>query len=114
MKSILIFVLASLFATVESRCDNACSGHGTCNIRTKCDCYDNFGIGMGHESGDCSDRICPYDISWIDKPDKNGEQHNYAECSSKGICDRSTGLCTCFSGYEGKACQRSNYNILFL
>lgn len=34
--------------------------------------------------------------------------HEYRECSAKGICDRSTGLCTCFEGYEGSACQRAS------
>lgn len=32
--------------------------------------------------------------------------HAYSECSSKGTCDRSTGTCVCFNGYEGHACQR--------
>lgn len=34
--------------------------------------------------------------------------HEYRECSAKGICDRSTGTCTCFEGYEGSACQRAS------
>merc|ERR1711869_173167 len=29
------------------------------------------------------------------------------ECSDAGICDTSTGECTCFPGYEGSACQRT-------
>ena len=29
------------------------------------------------------------------------------ECSDAGICDRDTGACTCFDGYDGSACQRS-------
>jgi len=34
--------------------------------------------------------------------------HNYMECSNKGICDRTTGDCECFDGYDGAACQRAS------
>jgi hypothetical protein len=34
--------------------------------------------------------------------------HYYRECSNKGICDRSSGTCSCFEGYEGSACQRAS------
>jgi len=34
--------------------------------------------------------------------------HFYMECSNKGICDREAGLCKCFEGYEGSACQRAS------
>ena len=44
------------------RCDNACSGHGFCMTDDVCDCYDNFGVGMSMDSGDCSDMICPFEI----------------------------------------------------
>merc|ERR1712146_260964 len=33
--------------------------------------------------------------------------HHTAECSNKGLCDRTTGICTCFPGYDGLAYQRS-------
>jgi len=36
-----------------------------------------------------------------------GTHHRYAECSAAGVCDRTSGTCGCFAGYEGKACQRT-------
>lgn len=100
-------VLLSFFAVASAKCDNACSGHGTCDIHSKCTCYDNWGLGLSHDSGDCSQRICPFEFAWVDKPDKIGNHHKYAECAAKGICNRDTGDCECFPGYEGKACQRT-------
>lgn len=36
------------------------------------------------------------------------EAHFYRECSNKGICNRATGQCSCFPGYEGEGCQRTS------
>jgi hypothetical protein len=104
--SIVVFVL--LLERVHSACDNQCSGHGTCMIDDVCKCYDNFGVGLSYQSGDCSDRICPFEVAWVDNPSKSGAFHKYSECAGRGICDRTTGLCSCFDGYEGKACQRAS------
>jgi hypothetical protein len=38
--------------------------------------------------------------------DQAEDAHFYAECSNKGMCDRKSGLCSCFDGYEGTACRR--------
>jgi len=103
-----LLTLFSFFAIAYAGCDNACSGHGTCTERGICACYDNWGLGEAHLSGDCSQRICPYEISWVDKPDKTGSHHRYAECANGGLCNRDTGDCECFPGYEGKACQRTS------
>ena len=33
--------------------------------------------------------------------------HAYMECSNAGVCNRDTGACECFTGFEGIACQRT-------
>jgi hypothetical protein len=73
-----------------------------------CQCYDNWGVGLSHDSGDCSERVCPFELAWIDTPNKKGAFHKYAECAGRGICNRETGDCQCFDGYEGKGCQRTS------
>jgi len=40
-------------------------------------------------------------------PAEEQEGHFYRECSNKGVCDRKSGECDCFDGYEGSACQRT-------
>lgn len=100
-------VFSAVVATAIAGCDNQCSGHGTCGLNGVCTCYDNWGLGLSYDSGDCSERICPFEFAWVDAPDSLGQHHKYAECAAKGICDRDTGSCECFPGYEGKACQRT-------
>jgi hypothetical protein len=102
MKTLLALALAG---TASAVCPNACSGHGTCGADDVCQCYQNWGMA-DEKSGDCSEMYCPFEYAWVDTPDADGNFHKYAECSGKGICDRSTGECECFDGYTGKGCQR--------
>ena len=102
-----VFITLSLLAIAASSCDNSCSGHGVCLDNGVCQCYEGWGMGLSYDSGDCSQRICPFEYAWVDTPDRIGDHHKYVECSAKGICNRDTGECECFPGYEGKACART-------
>lgn len=107
MAMLATLVVLAIPAIQAASCDNACSGHGTCGQNGVCQCFDNWGVGMSHDSGDCSERICPFEFAWVDTPDKLGNHHKYAECANRGICDRESGECECFPGYEGKGCART-------
>ncbi len=101
----LLLGLLLLGHPAAAACDNACSGHGMCLADT-CECSPDWRTGDA-AGGDCSDRICPYELAWVDTPDENGLRHKYVECAGRGLCDRATGECQCFDGYTGKACQRT-------
>jgi len=127
-----VLALAAMMAVAVADCPSGCSGHGTCGARDACDCYDNW---MG---GDCSQRVCPFGLAFVDTPagdlDHSGsvtnanlltqssnaytnelwqgtgsdEAHFYTECSGKGVCDRASGECACYDGFTGSSCQRTN------
>ncbi|GAB9471524.1 hypothetical protein Gpo141_00008731 [Globisporangium polare] len=122
-------------ALTTAECPNGCSGNGACMQKDMCNCYKNFQgndcadrtcpFGSAHvdtPKGDINMDMSRITPNWIltdsqqspagtyefFNPDaKNDEAHFYMECSNKGICDRATGLCTCFDGYEGSGCQRT-------
>ena len=35
-------------------------------------------------------------------------QKESSQCSDRGVCDRNTGICDCFKGYTGEACELQN------
>jgi len=95
------FALIASIAAAAAMCPNACSGHGICGANAKCSCHQNF------QAADCSLRSCPSTSAWADTADGTNQAHYYAECGNKGTCDRKSGECKCFDGYEGKGCRRS-------
>jgi len=110
---LLSFAFLSSISGVFSQCIslNSCSGHGSCDVENqRCNCYSGYGASSDiatYRSPDCSMRSCPADRAWVDIATGPLTAHNLAECSNQGLCDRSTGRCRCFAGYEGEACQRS-------
>merc|ERR1712183_793608 len=76
---------------------------------------------MEWTGADCSRRTCPRGVSWAKSTIgfRNGEalpganqdlvckHQREQECSDQGLCDRATGLCSCFPGYTGSSCQRT-------
>jgi hypothetical protein len=89
---------------------NNCNGHGICQTSTKtCACFEGWGADSDvslFKAADCSRRVCPHDRAWVDVPTGEYTAHAEAECSYKGICDTTTGICNCFAGFTGNACQR--------
>lgn len=88
-------------------CENQCSGHGTCEVNGNCQCFKGLDGEDEWTGPDCSSRTCPFDFAWVGASINANNLHPWAECSNKGICDRSSGECQCFVGYEGAACQRT-------
>ena len=88
-------------------CENSCSHHGTCEKNVNCNCFTGLSGEPEWTGPDCSQRTCPKDFAWVGEVVNNNDLHPWMECSNQGICDRKTGNCGCFPGYDGVACQRS-------
>lgn len=88
-------------------CENSCSGHGLCEYNKNCACYSGIDGEAEWTGPDCSLRTCPKDYAWVGSVVGSNDLHPWVECSNKGTCDRKSGTCECFTGYEGIACQRS-------
>jgi len=104
----LVVLGASLLIATQAYCPNGCSGHGSCGANDKCSCYMRpDGSSVAWTEHDCSKRTCPYDAAWVDIPSGTDDAHDSVECSNRGLCDRKTGQCKCFPGYDGIACERT-------
>lgn len=88
-------------------CENGCTKHGTCEGNQNCKCYVGLNGDPQWTGPDCSLRTCPFDYAWVGAVVGNNDLHPRAECSNMGLCDRRWGLCVCFPGYDGVACQRT-------
>ena len=83
--------------------DSPCNLHGSCSGSPTYRCH----CQSGWTGADCSLMTCPKGRSWFSTPTANDYAHmsnDLAECSDAGICDQTTGLCSCMDGFEGAAC----------
>ncbi|CAN0300258.1 unnamed protein product, partial [Scytosiphon promiscuus] len=44
---------------------------------------------------------CSKGLAWADKAYATDTAHSEVECSNAGICDRDTGICSCFAPFTG-------------
>jgi hypothetical protein len=122
-------LLALLFDAAHAACPKLCSGHGICGDGNICSCFEGWDPG----AADCSRRtsiffiyepyvvttvllsilgLCPEGNAWIDKAGAAYEAHREVQCSNAGLCDHVRGVCECFPGFSGNACQRSKRRVL--
>ncbi|CAM9146187.1 unnamed protein product [Ectocarpus fasciculatus] len=85
-----------------------CSGVGDCDQETwRCNCTESY------TGGACELRDCDSDVAWFEEAAWNvssgaegGRTGLSVQCSAGGVCDESTGICSCRSGmFSGDACE---------
>lgn len=104
---LLLMLLFTVLSLSNGYCQNDCNGHGTCGPNDKCTCFKNRNGDLAWIGNDCGLRTCPLGQAWVGYVLKANDLHPPMECSNKGLCDRQTGICQCFTNYEGIACERT-------
>eukprot|EP00944_MAST-04C_sp_MAST-4C-sp1_P016200 g16200.t1 len=78
-----------------------CGGRGVCSNASEYLCNCN----TGYTGADCSLRACPTGVPWFQEAvSANTARGTLEECSGRGICDRTSGTCTCQNGFTGTSC----------
>ncbi|CAM9329921.1 unnamed protein product, partial [Discosporangium mesarthrocarpum] len=79
-----------------------CSGVGGCNMTDfHCNCTESYAGGA------CELKSCGIDVAWFEEILTNTTERsgNLVQCSGAGVCDESSGECTCWDGvFDGDAC----------
>lgn len=96
-RALRLVALAGVVGLTAAGCPNGCNKNGECSQNDICTCNS---LWMGP---DCSQRTCLYGPAWAAD---NSDPHAVVECANQGACNRVTGECECFDGFEGRACTR--------
>lgn len=66
-------------------------------------------VFMHHSNSPVGEMYPPhYGLARTANNESWNEAHFYRECANKGLCDRKSGQCDCFPGFEGEGCQRTS------
>ncbi|EQC27093.1 hypothetical protein, variant [Saprolegnia diclina VS20] len=77
-----------------------CNNQGSCDATTQYRCACN----PPYTGAYCTNLLCPTGAAWFDGASATNTAHAVAPCSNRGICNPSTGTCTCQAGFTGAAC----------
>jgi hypothetical protein len=100
---VFVFLLLS-FAwckLTSAGCPHQCSGNGLCLADRNCHCNNGF------YGADCSLRSCPKDMPWFHVAESTDiARLTPVVCSAMGECNPTSGVCKCYAGFQGRACER--------
>eukprot|EP00656_Telonema_subtile_P000075 TRINITY_DN1002_c0_g1_i1.p1 TRINITY_DN1002_c0_g1~~TRINITY_DN1002_c0_g1_i1.p1 ORF type:complete len:328 (-),score=22.78 TRINITY_DN1002_c0_g1_i1:109-1092(-) len=79
-----------------------CNGQGVCNAQTgQCECSAAY-FGTQCELKHCPDAVFKFNGN---PPARPLEPSDFVECSSRGVCDYSNGVCGCSNSTHGPHCE---------
>ena len=104
---LLCMILIMCITKTQAACHRHCNGHGYCSEYQHCICNRGLDGEAAFIGADCSLRTCPKGLAWMGNVVKANDVHPMVECSNKGLCDRISGVCMCYTNYEGLACERT-------
>ncbi|KDO18240.1 hypothetical protein SPRG_16366 [Saprolegnia parasitica CBS 223.65] len=101
---------AGMTAACPTVLGKVCNNQGSCDATTqyRCECIPPY------TGAYCTNLLCPTGAAWFDGASATNTAHAVAPCSNRGICNPSTGTCTCQAGFTGAACDLRTLPLSFV